>query len=188
MTLAVALGNDTERPVIEAVQRGDHEAFTHWVRRHGSWIRGVIFAVLGERDRVDDVAQQVFTAMWTRIGELKDPDSWRAWVYRLARNAAVDAGRDGSRRRSLHEKLTLVSGQHEAPAPVGELIERERHEMVLAAIRSLPDLYREPFVLRHLEGWSYEQIGQAMNLPVDTVETRLVRARRLLRAALGGKV
>jgi RNA polymerase sigma-70 factor (ECF subfamily) len=64
----------------------------------------------------------------------------------------------------------------------------EVSEVVLEAIRALPALYREPFVLRHLQGWSYRQIAETMGLPVDTVETRLVRARRLLREALDGKV
>ena len=55
---------------------------------------------------------------------------------------------------------------------------------MLAAINGLPALYREPFVLRHMNGWGYQQIAEVMDLPVDTVETRLVRARRLLREAL----
>ena len=59
---------------------------------------------------------------------------------------------------------------------------------MLQAIAKLPELYREPFVLKHMDGWSYAQIAEAMNLPVDTVETRLVRARRLLRQELTGKV
>jgi RNA polymerase sigma-70 factor (ECF subfamily) len=64
---------------------------------------------------------------------------------------------------------------------------REEYEAMLAAIEALPPLYREPFVLKHVEGWSYAQIGEALGLPNDTVETRLVRARRLLRERLNGK-
>jgi RNA polymerase sigma-70 factor (ECF subfamily) len=60
--------------------------------------------------------------------------------------------------------------------------------MVIEAIKALPALYREPFVLRHVQDWSYRQIAETMGIPVDTVETRLVRARRHLRAALDGKV
>ena len=56
------------------------------------------------------------------------------------------------------------------------------------AIQALPALYREPFVLRHVNVWSYRQIAEMMNMPVDSVETRLVRARRFLRESLKGKV
>jgi RNA polymerase sigma-70 factor (ECF subfamily) len=56
------------------------------------------------------------------------------------------------------------------------------------AIAGLPALYREPFVLRHLENWGYQQIAETMGMPAASVETRLVRARQLLREALTGKV
>jgi RNA polymerase sigma-70 factor (ECF subfamily) len=65
---------------------------------------------------------------------------------------------------------------------------REQQALMLEAIASLPELYREPFVLKHAEGMSYRQIGELLGLPPDTVETRLVRARRLLREKLAGKV
>ncbi|MDO8630448.1 MAG: sigma factor-like helix-turn-helix DNA-binding protein, partial [Phycisphaerales bacterium] len=59
---------------------------------------------------------------------------------------------------------------------------------VLSAIMALPAIYREPFVLRHMNDWSYRRISDVMGLPVDTVETRLVRARRLLREVLVGRI
>jgi RNA polymerase sigma-70 factor (ECF subfamily) len=65
---------------------------------------------------------------------------------------------------------------------------KEQHDAVLAAIEDLPELYREPFVLKHVEGWSYAEIADVLGLPPDTVETRLVRARRLLREKLSGKL
>jgi RNA polymerase sigma-70 factor (ECF subfamily) len=55
-------------------------------------------------------------------------------------------------------------------------------------VQSLPALYREPFVLRHLQDWSYAEIGEVLGLTTETVETRLVRARRMLREMLQGKV
>jgi RNA polymerase sigma-70 factor (ECF subfamily) len=59
---------------------------------------------------------------------------------------------------------------------------------VLEAIQALPALYREPFVMRHLNGWTYSEIADVMGMPVDSVETRLVRARRFLRESLKDKV
>jgi len=64
------------------------------------------------------------------------------------------------------------------------LIGEEERRRVLTAVEALPILYREPFVLRHLNGWSYKQIAEVMDMPVDSIETRLVRARRLLRETL----
>jgi len=158
------------------------------MRRNSRWVRGVLFGVLGESDRLDDVAQQVWQSVWKRIPDLREDAQWRTWLYRLARNAAIDAGREQSRLRRLSDALADQRPRAAVASPVGELVARETHGRVMEAIRSLPALYREPFVLRHVNGWSYREIGETMNLPPATVETRLVRARRLLREALADTV
>lgn len=177
---------DMETPVIEAIRAGDRYAFSEFLGRNSGWVRGVVFGVLGDRDYVDDAVQQVWTAAWLRIGELRDASRWRSWLYRLARNAAIDFGRAATRRRKRFQSLDSGAPEPGAAPSSPSKSTPSRGEM-LAAITALPALYREPFVLRHLSGWSYREIGNVMGLPVDTVETRLVRARRLLREALKGK-
>ena len=187
--MAASANHDPERVVVDAIRDGDRHAFEEFVRRQGRWVKGVIFGVLGDRDRVEDVAQQVWLAVWRRIGELRAVERWRPWLYQVARNAALDAGREVSRRRTVTQPLAHdVAAKATAKAPPDELIAEERKELMLTAIQSLPVLYREPFVLRHLQEWSYREIGELLGLPVDTVETRLVRGRRLLREMLQGKV
>jgi RNA polymerase sigma-70 factor (ECF subfamily) len=187
--MAIAAQSDPEIAVVRAVSEGDADAFSDLMRRNHRWVRGVVFGVLGDHDMVDDVAQQVWTTVWRGIGGLRQHHRWRPWLYRLAKNTAVSAGREISRQRAV---LTHVpSGpvvETRSPTPAQALTNREASEVVMEAIRGLPARYREPFVLRHLQGWSYRQIAETMGLPVDTVETRLVRARRLLRKALDGKV
>lgn len=189
MAIAQRDSYDAETPVIEAIQAGDRYAFKELVRRHTRWVRGVIFGVLGDRDCVDDVTQQVWTAAWRRAGELRDAERWRPWLYRLARNAAIDAGRDLTRRRHRAQALATDPPRHSTESmPDREMAESERHREVLAAIAGLPAIYREPFVLRHLNGWTYAKIAALLEMPVDSVETRLVRARRFLRESLKDKV
>lgn len=189
--MAMALPNeaDPELPVVDAVCKGDPYAFGELVRRHDRWVRGVIFGVLGDHDRLDDVAQQVWMAMWQRIGKLRDSARWRPWLYRIARNAAIDAGREATRRRdrTQHADPALLDQSSDRTLD-GRLSGDEQHGKVLNAIRALPGLYREPFVLRHLNGWTYKEIAEVMGMPVDSVETRLVRARRLLRESLKNEV
>jgi len=189
MAMAVTAELDPDVPVVEALKAGDERAFAELWRRHQRWVRGVIFAVLGDPSRVDDVAQQAWWSVWERAGSLRDPRCWRAWVYRLARNAAIDAGRERRRDRESPQGLATFNFRSAPQRPPDEsLLEAEQHRMVMEAIRGLPARYREPFVLRHLEGWSYREIAETLGLPVDTLETRLVRARRLLREALDGKL
>lgn len=187
---AVEVEFDTDAPLMEAIQQRDAHAMTELIRRHGRWVRGVIFGVIGRADDVDDIAQKVWMRVWNQAGDLEDLTRWRSWLYRVARNTATDAIRWRQRRRRLLGRFLDDQGQGRVHAPAAEqsLLADERQRAVLDAIAALPALYREPFVLKHLEDWSYKQIGQALDLPVDTVETRLVRARRLLRERLAGKV
>ena len=188
MTMAHAAEIDHDLAAIEATRQGDRSAFDELVRRHGRWVKGVIYGVLGDGDRTDDVAQQVWQSAWGRIDSLRSVGQWRTWLYRLARNAAVDAGREQTRRRKLAKQVAQNPPAMRPATPDGQVIGQEQHQAIMEAISALTAIYREPFVLRHLEGWSYQQIAETMDLPVATVETRLVRARQLLRATLTGKV
>ena len=180
---------DPEVPVIEAIRRGDSQALAELIDRQGRWVRGVIFAALGRMHDMDDVAQRVWLTVWQEASRLEDVRRWRVWLYRIARNAATDAGRSQQRRRRLLSGLFQRHLQERFACPPDKQLQLdERQAAILAAIGQLPALYREPFVLKHLEDWSYQQIAEAMGLPCDTVETRLVRARRLLREQLAGKM
>lgn len=174
-----------DRSLISAAQRGERRALDAFIRRHDRWVRGIVFSTVDNASLVDDVVQGIWTKVWQQIGTLVDSTRWRGWLYTLARNAAIDAGQKRARERK--QCLRMTDGDYSDRRdgdPLSALVRSEEHRRMLGAIRGLPSIYREPFVLRHLDGWSYAQIGDALSLPVDTVETRLVRARRLLRDAL----
>jgi RNA polymerase sigma-70 factor (ECF subfamily) len=175
--------------LVGEVQRGSRPAADALVREHDTWVRSVIYGVTGRTDLVDDVAQQVWTRAWQRLGSLKDPQRLQSWLYAIARNAAVDAGRARKRQpTSGLEDLARDVRDGNAHSPLRTVLGDELRQTLVRAVEALPAIYREPFVLRHLEDWSYARIGDLLNLPVETVETRLVRARRLLRELLAGKV
>lgn len=182
-----AASDDRDLELIGAAQRGERSAFENLHSRHDRWVRGIVYATLGNHAALDDVLQQVWTQVWQQLGTLSDPSKWRGWLYRLARNAAIDAGQDASRRRQWLRAAAVPEAFDGAGNPLDAAIEAERRKRVLDSIQALPAIYREPFILRHLEDWNYSQIGLTLGLPVDTVETRLVRARRLLREMLAGE-
>ena len=176
--------------LVAEARQGDRSAADRLIREHDRWVRSIVYSVTGRVDLVDDVAQQVWTRVWQRLDTLRDPRRLKPWLYNITRNASIDAGIARKRRPAA---LSLEPGLEPAAVradvnPVGSAIASETYCSLLQAVQSLPALYREPFVLRHVEGWSYKQIAEAMEMPVDTVETRLVRARRLIREALRGKV
>lgn len=178
--------HEADLPLVEAVQRGDPDAFGEFVRRNERWVRGVILGVTGRSELVHDVAQDVWERAWRHAGTLRDNEKWRPWLYKLARRAAIDASKQrrtrSEREASADEMLDRTPASQ--PTPDRQLVEDERRAKMTEAIRGLPPHYREPFVLKHVEGWSYAQIGEMLGLPEPTVETRLVRARRMLRETL----
>ncbi len=180
----VAFRQEADAALVAAARAGDRDAVETLVRRHDRWVRHVVYATLAQPGEVDDVVQHVWTNVWQQIGPLAEPARWRGWLYKMARNAAVDAVERLARERQCRNGFQARLRVSKERGPAEAVIREEQHHRVLDAIRGLPAHYREPFVLRHLEGWSYAQIGEAMDMPIDTVETRLVRARRLLRAAL----
>lgn len=186
----MALDNHGLAGLVADAQRGDRRAVDRIVRDNQSWVRSVIYGVTGRRDLVDDISQQVWLLVWERIGSLQDPRRLRSWLYAIAHNAAVDfviAEKRRPRPADVDEHSTHA-GRRAPENPASLVVKDEVQRELLRAIEALPAIYREPFVLRHMENWSYAQIGEALGLIEETVETRLVRARRFLREALAGKV
>lgn len=186
---SVSFQPDLGAELVTAAQRGDRPAADQLIRDHDGWVRSVIYSVTGRADLVDDIAQQVWTQAWERLASLNDPQRLRAWLYTIARHVAIDMGQARKRKAvGQYDGLEEVVHDRRQQAPARVASDGELREVLLRAVESLPALYREPFVLRHVHDWSYAQIGELLNMPVETVETRLVRARRLLRETLAGKV
>lgn len=188
--MADARAQPTEVLISEA-QRGNRAAADRLVREHEGWVRSVIFAVSGRADLVDDIAQQVWMQVWERLDSLKEPQRLRSWLYSIARFAAIDAGIARRRRQNAVGELDAYADapdRRSSAQPADVVSRSELHETLLQAVQALPAIYREPFVLRHLEDWSYAEIGEVLDMPVESVETRLSRARRMLREMLAGKV
>ncbi len=175
--------------LVQQAQRGDRVAADRLVADHNNCVRSAVYAVTGRVDVVDDIAQQVWTRVWERLGTLREPSRLRSWLYTIARNTALDvsiAGRQLAAREGSLEAAPQPATNRGVPDQTAASGEVRR--MLLQAVQSLPATYREPFVLRHLEEWSYAEIADVLGLTVENVETRLVRARRMLRETLADKV
>lgn len=186
---SVSIDAQTLRQTVDRARTGCRVAADRLARDHEGWVRSAVYAVTGRPDLVDDIAQQVWARVWERLDTLDDPQRLRSWLYTIARHTALDFCEAHRRQQTTHSPLEAAAGaadrRHAGPFDIvarGEL----RHTL-LQAVRALPAIYREPFVLRHLEDWSYGQIGEVLGLPAETVETRLVRARRMLREMLMGR-
>jgi RNA polymerase sigma-70 factor (ECF subfamily) len=141
-------------------------------------ILNYLYRVLGDPALAEDLTQEAFTRAWKARGQLPALDNPRAWLYRIATNAA----RDHMRRARLLAWLPLLGNEPalESDNPEETALESER--MRRALLRLSPD-YRIPLVLYTCQSFTVAEIASALGLSADAVKQRLVRARRQLREA-----
>lgn len=119
-------------------------------------------------------------AAWRSLGRFRGDASERTWVLRIAHNAAIDALR---RRRDLVTDPREMPDATDRRDPADRAAGRDSLAAVGAVLASLDEISRSIVVLREVEGMSYQEIAEALSVPVPTVKTRLLRARRALQQA-----
>jgi RNA polymerase sigma-70 factor (ECF subfamily) len=181
-----------DRAIVVAVLGGQQHRFEELVTRHQSQIVNYVCRMLGNYEDAVDLSQDVFLKAYSALGTYKPQYPFAAWLFRIARNAAIDEIR---KRRlvtvSLDAPVELGDGsvgrQVESPGldPEDAYLGGELADRLSAAIDELPDKYREAIILRHAADLSYDEIAEALELPLGTVKTRIFRARDALRRSLG---
>lgn len=165
---------------------GDQEAMRALWSRHRRWVAAIVLAHMPREAELDDLLQDVATLVVSKIHGLRGgEDALRPWLRAIALSVARTRGRRTQVRKAGWLRLVnwaAGSGadedRHLPPTP-SPLVEEGRRLMELAA--ELPDGYREPLLLKCVQGMSYKEIGAVMGLPDTTIETRVARGRRMLR-------
>jgi RNA polymerase sigma-70 factor (ECF subfamily) len=152
---------------------GDSIAFDTLYERYARIVHGLLLARVG-RDEVDDLVQDVFLTAWRRLDNLRDPAAFGGWIAMIARNRATDFHRRSAQFVELPANL-------ESP---GDTSNEADANAALAAIRSLPDAYRETLILRLVEGLSGPEIAERTGLTPGSVRVNLHRGMKLLRDKL----
>ena len=161
-----------EALLVEAVRRGDREAFGQLYEGYASMVHGILLARV-PYDEVSDLVQDVFFLAFRKLGSLRESSSFGPWVAMIARNRAMEFHRRKRETEELTEEMTR-------PDPP----QAEARE-VLEVIRNLPDAYRETLVLRLVEGMTGPEIAARTGLQPDSVRVNLHRGMKLLREKLG---
>lgn len=164
----------TDAALVRAAQSGDVPAFESLYNRYAPVVHGILLARLAAVD-VDDVVQEVFITAYQKLTMLREPAAFAGWIARIARNRAEDS------RRSVLERMDS-DREYGARARQDDALEAAR---ALAAVRALPQAYRETLMLRLVEGMTADEIAQRTGLTSGSVRVNLHRGMRLLREALG---
>ena len=168
-----------DRELVERAQRGDESAFAALAVRIADSMYATAHHILRDTGRAEDAAQQALIDIWRHLPELKDPDRFQAWAYRIVVRAAYAESR--------HRRLWNLRGSSILPErayaadQAGGVADRDQLDR---GFQRLPLDHRAVMVLKHYVGLSNEEIAEALEIPEGTVRSRLHHSLRAMRAAL----
>jgi RNA polymerase sigma-70 factor (ECF subfamily) len=180
-----------DEELIVRLQRGDEWAFQLLVRRFRKQIFSVAFGITLDAEESRDIVQDVFFQVYRSILDFRGDASLSTWLHRITVNRCLNWKRRWARR---FQWLNRIGGNGEAPendepasdlpSPEKRMVDAQTRQQIDSALKKLPDQVRTVFVLRELEGLSYEEIAYATGIKLGTVRSRLFHARRQLRSLL----
>jgi len=171
-----------DKRLAQLAGQGDQDAFARLVERYTGMVYHLAVQRVGNHHDAEEIAQAVFFKAWQALPNFRGDAAFSTWLYRMTVNAATDHLRQKGRREtplSLDDP-DLPQTADLSPGPAEAVQEAERREALNQAIHALPDQSRTVLLLREFEGLSYEEIAQALELPIGTVRSRLARARAAL--------
>lgn len=186
---------DEDLQYVILCQKGDAEAFGVLVERHQKQMLNIAFRMLGDYDEACDVTQEAFLAAYKSIKKFKAEAKYSTWLYRIVVNYCKNRLKQ-LRSKTLYENFSLNDSggaktdeiRNQLPAndanPGIEMENRERDARVQQCITSLEEEYKEVVILRDIQGLTYEEIRDILQIPDGTVKSRLSRARSALKDCL----
>lgn len=166
----------------------DPASYEELYQAHSARVRRLCRLLLADPHEAEDVAQEVFLKLFREHPAHGRPVSWGPWLTRVTLNACRDRRRSGwwKRWRERGEELQETDFPGHGRTPEEEVLGQEERRRIWRFFLQLSPRQQEVFVLRHLEGWSTDEIAEALKLTAGSVKRHLFRAVHHLRKALGG--
>mgnify|MGYP004512873895 CR=1 FL=1 len=177
-----------EKELIQAAQQGDQDAFAQLVAANQSLVYNLAYRMTANPDDAADLTQEAFLNAWRGLARFNGQSAFSTWLYRLTANACIDFLRREKRRSGL--SMTLADDEEEDRqvqipderwSPERGLERRELQRAVQQGLSALSPDHRQVLLLREIEGLTYQEIAQCLDLEEGTVKSRLARARLSLR-------
>ncbi|MBT8164517.1 MAG: sigma-70 family RNA polymerase sigma factor [Acidimicrobiia bacterium] len=169
--------NHDDFELVAAAAAGELEAFGELVRRHQDFVYGAVLRVVRNPTLAEDISQDCFLRAYRALPDFRGDSQVRSWLYRIAHNLALNAV---TRRREYPTETMPETVASLEAGPEGSAEASDLARAMGEAIDQLPDDLKQPLVLREYEHLSYEDIAGRLDLPLNTVRTRIFRARRAL--------
>jgi len=187
-----------DRQLITRLQAGDESAVQELAERYTPRIFQLAMRHMKNREDAEEVTQDVLVKVYRKVGEFRGDSALSSWIYRITFNTAMSRLRNGRAARAAEkerERLESASNAEDrvrasrqpidwSHMPDEELLRLQLHQAVAVAIADLPEIYREPVVLRDIQGLTTEEASSRLRLKDQTLKSRLHRGRLMLRERL----
>lgn len=182
----------TEHELLIKLQSGDESAFKTLVETHQKRVFNTVLAIIQDFEEAEDVSQEVFMEVYQSVGKFRGDSKISTWLYRIATTKALEQIRKrktakrfafftslfGESNEILHESVDFIH-------PGIVLEQRENSKFLFKAINQLPENQKVAYTLCNIEGLSYQEITEVMEITLSSVESLLFRAKTNLRKSLG---
>lgn len=192
---ATDLRTSTDQEIVALARGGSERAYRELVRRYERPIFSLVYRMVRNREQAEDLSQETFIKALNALDSYRPEYKFSSWIFKIANNAAIDQLRrreldtlslEGSPHAETPEAVQAtalqIGARQESPLDTVEALELGGE--IEVAIDQLRPEYRSCILLRHVEGYAYEEIAEILDLPLGTVKTYIHRARHELRAAL----
>ena len=183
----------SDHELIEATKGGDEAAFGEIMGRYRNPITNYLYRFLNDYEEAVDLAQETFVRVYFAIDRYHTQFAFSTYIYRIATNLAISEIRKRKRRKLLSLTGLFQSEDDQQvefqppdtrALPDAELVDDERSQVIARAIAALPEKYRVPVILRDVEGKTYDEVAEIMELGLGTTKSRISRGRALLKEKL----
>lgn len=182
------MGNSqTDLELVRLVQAGEKKAFDVLVLKYQQKVVNIVMRYVRDQSTAMDISQETFIKAYKGLKNFRGDSAFYTWLYRIAINTAKNYLVTMKRRLPATdidaqeaEQYETATGLREIGSPESELQKDEVHQAIIKTVQQLPDDLRTAISLREIEGFSYEEIAEAMGCPIGTVRSRIFRAREAI--------
>lgn len=182
--------------LLEGLRRGDGTAYEALIQRYEKPVYNLVSRLVDDPADAADAVQEVFLRVFRKVAWFRGESSLKTWIYRIAINEARNQRRWFGRHRQREVGLETedASGRHgvwledQQPSPFDIALDHETRALIEDALNEVSPVFRAALVLREIEGLSYEEIAEILEVSLGTVKSRILRGRQALRKSLEARL